>query len=221
MLALSDSTFAVAITLLIFDVRFAGPDRGVAEDLWYHQWPHYTGYFVSFAVIGMLWLNHHAIFRLIRHIDHGVLVLNLAFLGVVVFMPFPTQVMAAYLSASDGEEVYVAVFYGLTMAAATLVLALLWHYAARRHHLLESWVPRDASAQLTRRLYVTPVLLVLATLLGLIDVRLGLVLFLVVTLGYLLHTGARVAPRHPASGHIGARDEASGGHEPGDRADGQ
>lgn len=198
-LALSDSTFAVAMTLLIFDVRFksAGP-RGVAADLWFHQWPHYVGYVVSFAVVGMLWLNHHSIFRCAARTDHAQMVLNLAFLGVVVFIPFPTQVVAAYLSGSSGQQVYVATFYGLTLALATLMLAAVWHRAARHRQLLEPWVPTEKIDRLTRRLYLTPQLFVVATGIGLVDVRVGLVLFLLIACGYVLHTGTRVTPSHPS-----------------------
>lgn len=198
-LALSDSTFAVAMTLLIFDVRFSGPTNGVAADLWFHQWPHYLGYVVSFVVVGMLWMNHHAIFRLAARLDHTQMVLNLALLGVVVFIPFPTQVVAAYLQAGDKERVFVTVFYGLTMALATLMLAVLWHHAARRRRLLEPWIPQQRVNQLTWRLYITPLLFVAATALSVLYAKLGLALYLVIACGYLLHTGTRVVPRHPES----------------------
>src|ERR1019366_5915895 len=131
--ALSDSTFAVAMTLLIFDVRMPTPRfHGTAHDLWFNEWPHYTGYAVSFTVIGMIWMNHHSVFRMIRRIDHTGMVMNLGFLGLIVFIPFPTQIMATYLVSHPSRGDFVASFYGLSLAAATLVLALLWHHLARR-----------------------------------------------------------------------------------------
>jgi uncharacterized membrane protein len=201
--ALSDSTFAVAMTLLIFDVRL--PDvrlgnqlHGVAHDLWFQEWPHYLGYGVSFAVIGMIWVCHHTIFRMLRGIDHAGIVLNLGLLGLVVFLPFPTQVMAAYLGSHDPEQTYVAAFYGLSLGATTLMLAILWHHVSRNRRLIEPWIPDDAVKRLTRRYYLTPVLYVGATAAAVADQRAGLVLFLVIACGYLLHTGTRAAPTRPA-----------------------
>ncbi len=204
--ALSDGTFAVAMTLLIFDVRL--PDvrlgnhlHGVAHDLWFQEWPHYLGYAVSFAVIGMIWLCHHTIFRMLRGIDHTGILLNLGLLALVVFVPFPTQVMAAYLATHDREQTYVAAFYGLSLGATTLMLAVLWHHVSRGRRFIEPWIPDDAVRRLTRRYYLTPVLYLGATAVSLASPAVGLALFLVIACGYLLHTGTRVAPQRPA--HLG------------------
>ena len=145
--ALSDSTFAVAMTLLIFDVRLPaakGYSDTVAHELWFNEWFHYLGYVVSFAVVGMIWMNHHSIFRLLRRIDHTGMVLNLTLLGFVVFLPFPTQLLAVHLVNDGNVGDVVAVFYGLSLAAATLSLAVLWHHLSRHPELLHPGVDRDA-----------------------------------------------------------------------------
>ncbi len=197
--ALSDSTFAVAMTLLIFDVRLPVPvQHTLGHDLWFYTWPHYLGYVLSFVVIGMIWVSHHTIFRLIVAIDHRAMVLNLALLGLVVFIPFPTQILAIYVNQGTGSQQELAVaFYGLSLAAATFMLAVLWHAARHRRRLIQPWVKEDELRRMTRRYYLTPALYVVATGLALVDFRLGLALFLVVGCGYLLHTGTRVAPTRP------------------------
>ena len=195
--ALSDSTFAVAMTLLIFDVRVPVGGyhaRGVAHDLWFSEWYHYLGYLVSFVVIGMIWMNHHSIFRLLRRIDHTGMVLNLGLLGVVVFLPFPTQLLAIYLVSHPNLGDVVAVFYGLSLAAATLMMAVLWHHLARRPELLHPDVEPAALGQLTRRLYLTPVLYVVATGIAAIDHWAGVGLYLAIACVYVLHTGTRAFP---------------------------
>ncbi len=190
------------MTLLIFDVRL--PDvrlghqlHGVAHDLWFQEWPHYLGYGVSFVVIGMIWVCHHTIFRMLRGIDHSGIVINLALLGLVVFLPFPTQVMAAYLGTHNSEQAYVAAFYGLSLGATTLMLAILWHHVSRGRRLIEPWIPDDAVRRLTRRYYLTPVLYLVATAVAIAYQPAGLVLFLAIACGYLLHTGTRAAPTRP------------------------
>jgi uncharacterized membrane protein len=217
--ALSDSTFAVAMTLLIFDVRVpAGLHPRLAHDLWFHEWPHYLGYLVSFVVIGALWVTHHTVFRQLSHIDHTEIVLNLALLGLVVFIPFPTQLVAAYIgSASRVDQAYVAAFYGGCLAAATLMMAVLWHHAASGRRLLRYSLDDASARQLTKRLYVTPILYALATLLALIDLRIGLPAYLLIACGYVLHTGTRVVPREhrpPEPAHAFAAGVALGGVQP-------
>jgi uncharacterized membrane protein len=196
--ALSDSTFAVAMTLLIFDVRLPAPKiHTLSRDLWFNAWPHYLGYVISFMVIGMIWVSHHTIFRLVRAIDHGAMVVNLALLSLVVFIPFPTQVLALYISQGSTSQKELAVaFYGLSLAAATLMLAVLWHSLSRRA-LIQTWVGDDEMKRVTHRYYLTPALYLAATGLALVDDRVGIVLFLIIGSGYLLHTGTRVAPSHP------------------------
>jgi len=210
--ALSDGTFAVAMTLLIFDVRL--PDvrqvhtlHGVAQDLWFQEWAHYLGYVVSFAVIGMIWLCHHTVFRMLRGIDYTGIVINLGLLLMVVFVPFPTQVMAAYLANHDSGQVYVGIFYGLSLAATTLMLAVLWHHVSRGRRLIEPWIPDDTVRRLTRRYYLTPVLYVAATAITIASRPVGLALFLIIAGGYLLHTGTRAAPQRPT--HLGAHGHRS------------
>lgn len=210
--ALSDSAFAVALTILIFDVKVPSVGKlGLAHDLWFGEWPHYLGYVVSFAVVSMLWICHHTIFRMLRAIDHAGLVLNLGLMAIVVFLPFPTQVMAAYVGSSGSAPRYAAVFYGLALMATTLMLAVLWHHVSRGRRLVEPWIPDDAVQRLTRRYYLTPVLYLAATGVAVGSLVAGLALYLLIACVYLLHTGTRAAPRHP--GHLDRGDEPQGeGH---------
>jgi uncharacterized membrane protein len=197
--ALSDSTFAVAMTLLIFDVRLPiARIHTLGYDLWFNESSHYAGYVLSFLVIGMIWISHHTIFRLLRGIDHSAMLINLGLLAVVVFIPFPTQVLALYLQrGSHQQAALAAAFYGVTLAVATLMLALLWHNASRGRRLIAPWVHDNDLKRMTRRYYLSPLLYLAATGLALIDARIGMAVFVVIGSVYLLHTGTRVAPRHP------------------------
>jgi uncharacterized membrane protein len=121
----ADSVMAIAITLLILDVRVPVLLHGesLAHALG-HAWPSYASYATSFLVIGIIWVNHHRMFKLIERTDHAFLMINVVFLMVVSFIPFPTALVAAALSASGGtlsahvEGVRTATFvYGGTMVA--------------------------------------------------------------------------------------------------------
>ena len=129
--AFSDGVIAIAITLLVLDVHvpaLASADGG--PTLWRRLadlWPNYVGYALSFAVIGIIWANHHTIFRFIGHVNHQLVVLNTVFLFFVSFIPFPTALLAEYLG-HRGERTAVIVYSGWLFAMA-LSYNVLWWYA--------------------------------------------------------------------------------------------
>src|SRR6266566_7316784 len=87
--ALSDGVMAIAITLLVLDLRVPARDTLSDGDLASalgRQWPSYLAYVVSFLVIGIIWTNHHAMFGLVRQVDRGVLFANLLLLFVFFLM---------------------------------------------------------------------------------------------------------------------------------------
>ena len=103
--AFSDGVFAIAITLLVLDIHV--PDPSTTADLAQHsvcQWPSYVAYGVSFLTIGIIWINHHAMLRRIKAIDHEILILNLLLLLCVGLLPFTTALMAAYLKEFGGRD---------------------------------------------------------------------------------------------------------------------
>src|SRR4051794_19079406 len=95
--AFSDGVFAIAITLLVLDVRV--PEDLEHGGLWRalgHIWPSYAGYAVSFFAIGIMWVNHHDLFSTVARVDRRLLFLNLAILGLIGFLPFPTAILARF-----------------------------------------------------------------------------------------------------------------------------
>jgi uncharacterized membrane protein len=124
--AFSDGVFAIAITLLVIEIRPPTPNDGetLARALW-EQWPHYLGYFLSFLVLGVMWLNHHRIFEPAQRVDGIVLVLNLNLLLWAVLIPFPTAVVADFLRDGGADaETAVALYGGVILLAAISFTAL-------------------------------------------------------------------------------------------------
>ena len=124
--AFSDGVFAIAITLLVIEIHPPTPAEGesLARALW-EQWPHYLGYFLSFLVLGVMWLNHHRIFEPARRVDGIVLVLNLNLLLWAVLIPFPTAVVADFLrEGGDDAKTAVALYGGVILLAAIAFTAL-------------------------------------------------------------------------------------------------
>jgi uncharacterized membrane protein len=127
----SDGVFAVAITVLVFNLLpIASKTAGSLDTrALLHQWPAYLAYVVSFLTIGIMWLNHHWMLSAVTRVNRPVLVLNLLLLMGIVAIPFPTALVADHLN--DGAAGKVAtVTYGLVMIAISIPFGSLWVYMA-------------------------------------------------------------------------------------------
>jgi uncharacterized membrane protein len=121
----SDAVFAIAITLLVLDLRLPPPVHGAVDVSGIG--PKLFGFALSFAVIGIYWLSHHRLFGGLQADDGALRVVNLAFLASVVFLPFPTSVIAEYPAASFSVR-----FYACSVGAVGVLLILLTLVARRR-----------------------------------------------------------------------------------------
>jgi uncharacterized membrane protein len=118
--AFSDGVFAVAITLLALDLTVEGPGHGPLVDQLYDKWPAFLAYLISFFMIGIVWVNHHALVRSIIKVDRLLLFLNLVLLLFVVLIPFATATEADYFphNTDDGQlamVLYAGVFLGMSI----------------------------------------------------------------------------------------------------------
>jgi uncharacterized membrane protein len=139
--AFSDGVFAIAITLLVLTITTPDNYRHLGSEL-ADQWPSYAAYLVSFAVIGIMWLNHHTIFGHFARVDRNLVYLNLALLSTVVFIPYPTGVFGQALQRGEGERV-AAVVYSVTMTVNALTWSALWLYGSSRRRLLDDAFPEE------------------------------------------------------------------------------
>jgi uncharacterized membrane protein len=154
--AFSDGVFAIAITLLIIEVRVPDARAGhLAGDL-ANQWPSYAAYVVSFAIIGIIWVNHHDIFERITTVDRPLLFLNLLLLVTVAFLPFPTALLGEYIRKGDNAHVAAAV-YGANMTLIGLAFIAIWTYLARVPALLDSGLGVEGVRRARRAAAVGPV----------------------------------------------------------------
>ena len=153
--AFSDGVFAVAITLLIFQIRIPphAPPGGLRLAL-VGLWPSYLAFLASFMTIGVMWLNHHRLFSKITRKDEGVIVLNLLLLLVVTWLPFPTALIAEHLRGSHDDQLTAAVVYAVSLLAIGLVLNVLWQYAIRAKAVSD----HDDVSAITRHYWTAPIL---------------------------------------------------------------
>ena len=128
----SDGVFAFAITLLVLGIvlpEFKNPPPSEAEltRTLLRLWPNLVAYAMSFAVIGLMWQNHHALFRLVHRVDRLTVFWNLVLLGVTAFIPFATSTLGAYPTTRPA-----ALLYGLTLTSSATAYNMLLNHLARR-----------------------------------------------------------------------------------------
>lgn len=170
--AFSDGVFAIAITLLILEIRVPHGEGNLWAGL-LALWPSYIAFLMSFFVILIEWVNHHELLRMVRAVNYPFLFANGFLLFTVTFLPFPTAVLAAKLATPDAGAA--VAFY-----CATFVLnAFFWNvlFATMvRGRLLRTEVSERVVRNIRKTYYVAMAVYVLAAALAFVQPALGLVL---------------------------------------------
>jgi uncharacterized membrane protein len=173
--AFSDGVFAIAITLLALDIKIPSASAGTRlSELLVKQWPAYLAFVISFAFIGIMWINHHRLFTYIRRTDHMLLILNGLLLMGVTVVPFTTALLAAYIGRPD-QDVAAMVYNGNYVATA-IFFNVLWRYAASGKRLLGRSVDAAAVTALTKQYLFGPALYLACVALAWISVPASLAL---------------------------------------------
>jgi uncharacterized membrane protein len=148
----SDAVFAIAITILVLDIRLPAGEEALTNAQLAAQllgiWQKYLAYIISFLVIGSFWTSHHRKFRYIQRYDSNLLLLNLLWLMAIAFIPFPTSVLSEYANRTA------TVFYALTMIVCGLMSVALWRYATRHNRLIDG----QMDARTRRQLFLSPLI---------------------------------------------------------------
>jgi uncharacterized membrane protein len=184
--AFSDGVFAIAITLLVLDLRVPRelPDGADLTEALLSQWPSYLAFVTSFATILIMWVNHHRLFTLIRRADHGLLLVNgLLLLGITV-VPFPTSLLAEYINR-PGQHAAAIVYTSVSVFIA-LFFNALWWYVSYKNRLLDPHADPSAVRGISRSYAFGPALYLLAFALTFVNVTASLLLVLALDLYFAL-----------------------------------
>lgn len=188
--AFSDGVFAIAITLLIIEIKVPhlqnGTDGAIGlSAVLLDLWSHYFAYVLSFLMIGIYWVNHHYLFGLFKRTDHIFGLLNVFFLMCIAFVPFPTAVLGEYLTDEHNRHSAV-IFYALGLTLPAFAWFLIWFYASRNFRLVDKNLSPHFVAYLTRKFLITDIIYFSALLISLWNSILGLIVCVGLTLLYLL-----------------------------------
>jgi uncharacterized membrane protein len=197
--AFSDGVFAVAITLLVLNIKIPGIDVPAGQlpndtQLWstlLNEWPMLAAYTTSFATIGVMWINHHRLYTHIKRTNTMLMLLNLLLLLIIVFVPVPTALVAEYLVHPDQHAA--ALLYSGTMIILAICFNLLWRYASYHNRLIAKNADERAVNAITKQYWFGPVVYLLAFILALFSTPASL------TLNFLLALFFAIPPRLPRS----------------------
>ncbi|HMF29622.1 MAG TPA: TMEM175 family protein [Candidatus Cybelea sp.] len=181
--AFSDAVFAFAITLLA--LGFALPEirvvtnRELASEL-LGLWPNLIAYALSFFVIGLMWQNHHALFRYVHEIDRKTVFWNLLLLAATVLIPFATRTLGSYPTMPAA-----AFFYGLVLTASATCFNLMLTNLARSHAFSPE-VGDDAIASAVRGYRLGWVVYAAVTLLAIVAPIISFALYILIVLYFFV-----------------------------------
>jgi uncharacterized membrane protein len=148
----SDGVFAIVITLLVLDLANPHYRPGGLGEALAREWPAYLAFVSSFVYVGVIWLNHHALFRRISRVDLVFNWINLGVLIGAVIMPFPTAVLAgAFAEGSDYDRRVAVIGYAIAMALMSVPWLSAFSYLGRHPELLQSGTTRSYERQQLRR----------------------------------------------------------------------
>lgn len=182
--AFSDGVFAIAIILLALEIRIEDITKATPEQVWnalLNLFPHIMTYGTSFIVIGVIWLNHHALFHVLKRVDRVSLTINLFLLMCIAFIPCSTAILGAYL-----QYPLIVAFYGFSLAITGFVYNIFWFYVLNRYIKSENIIQRHIIRKASIWSIGYPSAYFLTALLALVNSSLSLVLYAAISLFYLL-----------------------------------
>jgi len=137
--AFSDGVFAIAITLLILEIKVPKIDIHMTNSQLFasllNLWPSYFAFLLSFAAVLIMWINHHGFFKYLKTINSKFLYANGFLLLMVTFIPFPTAVLAEHINSPAANVS--AAFYCGAMVLVSVAYNVLWFTTAYKRALVK------------------------------------------------------------------------------------
>ena len=188
--AFTDAIIAIAITLLVLDIKVPSREANESNQALWHAlgdiWPNYFGYALSFIVLGIMWVNHHHIFQYIARTNHTFMIINVFFLLCVSFLPFPTALVAENIG-HEGAQTATIVYTGWFVVTA-IFYNLIWRYP-QRAGLIDEAADPAAIAAINRAFNLGPPSYFIAFVVAFISPTASLIIMTTLAMLYALPSG--------------------------------
>jgi len=183
--ALSDGVFAIALTLLVLDIRVPVKEHVVYEKDLIIEFgkltPKLLTYFLSFMTLGIFWTAHASQFHFIEKSDRNFNWINLSFLVFVTIMPFTTAFLSEYINFK-----FAVFIYWLNLFLLGIMLARVLGYADRHDFFKNGTEKNEIKKAMMRRGILAQVLYALGALLCLVDTYLSITVLVLIQLYFVL-----------------------------------
>jgi len=185
--AFSDGVFAIAITLLVIEIKVPSHselEHASLTQLLLKSWPKYAAYVFSFFTIGIFWANHHHWLKLFRKSDHVFILLNVFFLMCISFLPFPTAVLGDYITNPEQKQTAVT-FYTIGIFLPAIGWLIMWLYASHKKRLLNERLSPAYVRYLTRLYLISNSAYFGAIIISLINPNAAIIVTIILAFLYL------------------------------------
>jgi uncharacterized membrane protein len=185
----SDAVFAIALTLLIVEIKVPGSPEGphgysdLAEAM-AEQWREHLALVLCYVTIGAYWLQHHYSGRIYSRSDHVFGVINLLFLLAIVVVPYPIRVWCFHLGTRFEPVASVTLVAGLALTACTWMAK--WYYGKAGRRVMDERLAPDFLRQMTRRYGLATLIQVAAIPIAVAAPRVGVAVALLSVAFFLL-----------------------------------
>lgn len=185
----SDAVFAIALTLLIVEIKVPGSPEGAHgySDLtsaMAEQWREFLALVLCYVVIGGYWLQHHYTGRIYAKTDHWFGTLNLLFLLAIVVIPHPIRIWCFHLGTGFEPVASLPLVASLALTACTWMAK--WFYAIPGRRLMDDWLAPDFLQQMTRRYGAAALVQIAAVPVVIVAPRIGVAMALLCVAFFLL-----------------------------------
>ncbi len=178
--ALTDGIFAVAMTLLVIELKLPEShlrDSATLLNGMMHLISKFAGWIISFFVLALFWYGHHRVFHFVHRVDGKLIALNLLFLSFASFMPFASAVAGDYVATIAGQ-----VIYSSTMILLACTALLIWRYVYRHPALCNHPMPEGVYRSARFRNCLLMVISIVAVIITILRPGLGNTAFLLMLL---------------------------------------
>ena len=213
--ALSDGVFAIAMTLLILSIPIPNSEllkqhheslqTAVFDN---YAWLPFATYVMSFVTVLVMWINHHYLFQFLGRVDRAFVIANGMLLLLVVFVNYPTALVANFIGTSNGE--FAAIAYNVTFVLVAIAFNVLWLRIALHRRLLAADVDDAEVAKFTRQYLLGGPLYLVALALAFVNPEASIALDAALAL-YFTFTGRiirtkRQPARRPVETQLAGKD---------------
>ena len=191
----SDALFAIVITLLVLELKIPEiPESLAAEELPHalaELWPNVISHIISFTLLGIYWVGHHALFTFIKRYDRNLLWLNILFLLFMASMPFPTGLLIRY----NNQQISM-VIYCILLILTGVSAIVMWWYASKNYRLIDENIQPEVIALTYRRMAIAPIIYFIALIVSFFSLTIAQLLLVVAIIVYIIPNPLTQLHRH-------------------------